>query len=198
MFSAVVSGPHSELAFSRTHFSPARSRLFLQAAQLLFCAFCAVKQSLAELADADTRVIEWTRKAGVCLRRQHDPGDAEGPKPRQSLLIGSAVELLGGLRPLPPGNCRLTKVAGDAAVFEIIGDCASLRGCAKALRILARPFNVVVIQGEDRILGSIGANPQEGLLPGIAWRQPRPFHMAGGWIGEPLGGKHDEQKRHVE
>ncbi len=114
------------------------------------------------------RVRKRTGKAVLCLRRQNDPGDAEGLQPGLPLGIGGAVELLRGLRPTPPGRCRLGEVAGDAAVFKPVGHGASFRRRAKALRIFSGAFDVVVIQGKDGIFRGVGANPEESLLPMIA------------------------------
>src|SRR6202035_3465730 len=81
------------------------------------------------------------------------------------------------------------KVAGDSAVFEPIGDRTSLRGRTKPLSILPGALNVIVIEREDRVRGRVVANPEEGVLPQIAWLEPRPFHVVRFRIGEPLSGK---------
>ena len=56
----------------------------------------------------------------------------EGLEPVQTLFIRRAVQVLGGLDALPPGNGGLRKVAGNAAIFIPIGDRASFRAGPKA------------------------------------------------------------------
>src|SRR5277367_433043 len=94
--------------------------------------FCAIGVRNRYPAHTHPRVNKWTREARACLRRQDDPCDAKGLEPGQTLLIRGAIEMLGGVRALPPGNGGLGKVAGDAAVFIPIGDCASFRAAPKA------------------------------------------------------------------
>ena len=141
--------------------------------------FCAIGVRNRYPADAHPGVNKWTRKARACLRRQDDPGDSKGLEAGQALLIRGAIEMRSGVDALPPGNGRLRKVARYAAVFIPIGDRASFRAGPKALCILARAFNVIVIEREDRVVRGSRSNPKKGLLPEIAWRQPGPFHMIG-------------------
>ena len=105
---------------------------------ILFCAFRRVKQR-AKKAHAHPPVNKRTSKACACLSGQDDPGNAEGLKTGQPLRIEGVVELGCSLRPLPPGNCRPRKVAGDAAVFKPVGNGAPFCGCAKTLGISPGP-----------------------------------------------------------
>src|ERR1700722_17254145 len=158
-------------------------------ANLRMVLFCAIGAGNRYLADAHPRVNKWTREARAGLCRQNNPGDSKWFEPSKALLIRGAIEMLGSIGALPPGNSGLRKVAGDAAVFVPIGDRASFRAGPKALCILSGAFNVVVIECEDRVAGRVGSNPKKGLLPAIAWRQSRPLHMVGLGVSEPLAGK---------
>ena len=148
-----------------------------------------MKQSSGEPANPHACVGKGTGEAGFHTHRQNDPGGPERLKPGQPLLVAGLVELPGGRRPLRPQSSRLGKIGGDSPVFKPIRDRASLRGRAKPLSIFSGAFNVIIIERKDRVAGCVVAYPEERFPPQIAWPSPRPFHMVGFRIGEPLSGK---------
>ncbi len=144
-----------------------------------------------QAADFDGGVLVGAGECRLAGGFEDEPGDAEGLELGEAESVGFRFEVgLGGLAD-GPGLGERGSDGGFASVFRVVGECAALGEGAEALGVFVAAFgDVVGVEGEEGVDRGVGANPEEGLLPGVVRRGVRPLDVRGVGEGGALGDEH--------
>jgi len=89
------------------------------------------------------------------------------------------LPVAGGARFAEPARGEAGDTSGHAGIFDHIGEGAAFGESAETVKILTGEFEVVRVEGKERVGGSVFADPIEGAQPVAAGSEAGEFEVGG-------------------